>query len=65
MCGINGIYAYHYASNPIDGALVRTRDHMAARGAGRCGAWVSDDRHTGFGHRRLAICPRGWRTANV
>ena len=33
MCGINGIFAYHYAANPVDRAeLVRTRDHMAARG---------------------------------
>ena len=33
MCGINGIFAYHYAANPADRAeLIRTRDHMAARG---------------------------------
>jgi FkbM family methyltransferase len=31
-CGINGIFAYHYAANQIDrGELPRTRDHMAAR----------------------------------
>jgi len=30
MCGINGIFAYHNAANPIDrNELVRTRDHMA------------------------------------
>jgi len=33
MCGINGIFAYHYAANPVDRAeLVAVRDHMAARG---------------------------------
>ena len=56
MCGINGIFAYHYAANPIDrGELLRTRDHMAARGPDGSGAWVSDDGRVGFGHRRLSI----------
>ena len=33
MCGIAGIYAYHYAANAVDRAEVRRmRDHMAARG---------------------------------
>ena len=33
MCGIAGIYAYHYAANTVDRAeLRRIRDHMAARG---------------------------------
>src|SRR5262249_10954713 len=56
MCGINGIYAYHYAANPIDRAeLLRTRDHMAARGPDGRGEWVSEDGCIGFGHRRLSI----------
>lgn len=56
MCGINGIFAYHYAANPIDRAeLVRTRDRMAARGPDGVGAWVSDDGDVGIGHRRLSI----------
>jgi asparagine synthase (glutamine-hydrolysing) len=56
MCGINGIYAYHYAANPIDqGELLRTRDHMAARGPDGKGEWVSGDGRIGFGHRRLSI----------
>ena len=56
MCGVNGIFAYHYAANPIDRQeLVRTRDHMSARGPDGAGAWVSDDERIGFGHRRLAI----------
>ena len=56
MCGINGIYAYHYAANPIDREeLLRTRDHMAARGPDGKGEWVSEDARIGFGHRRLSI----------
>ena len=56
MCGVNGIFAYHYAANPIDqDELVRTRDYMAKRGPDGKGAWVSNDRRVGFGHRRLSI----------
>jgi asparagine synthase (glutamine-hydrolysing) len=56
MCGINGIFAYHYAANSIDrDELMRTRDHMAARGPDGKGAWISDDGRVGFGHRRLSI----------
>jgi asparagine synthase (glutamine-hydrolysing) len=56
MCGINGIFAYHYAANPIDREeLARTRDHMAARGPDGKGEWVSTDERVGFGHRRLSI----------
>ncbi len=56
MCGINGIFAYHYAANPIDPAeLVRTRDHMAARGPDGKGEWLEDGQRVGFGHRRLSI----------
>ena len=56
MCGVNGIFAYHYAANPVDrGELVRTRDHMASRGPDAAGTWISDDGHAAFGHRRLSI----------
>lgn len=56
MCGINGIFAYHCAAKPIDRAeLVRTRDHMAARGPDAGGIWLADSGRIGFGHRRLAI----------
>lgn len=56
MCGINGIFAFHYAANPIDRAeLIRTRDHMAARGPDGAGAWHSEDGRVAFGHRRLSI----------
>src|SRR5204863_2978073 len=56
MCVIAGIYAYHYAANPIDPAeLRRTRDHMAARGPDGAGVWCSQDGRVGLGSRRLAI----------
>ena len=56
MCGINGIFAYHYAANPIDREeLVRTRDHMSARGPDGKGEWISAGQRIGLGHRRLSI----------
>ncbi|MEA2989590.1 MAG: hypothetical protein QOG83_2301 [Alphaproteobacteria bacterium] len=56
MCGIAGIYAYHYAANPVDVAeLQKIRDHMTARGPDGVGEWRSQDGRVGFGHRRLAI----------
>src|SRR3954452_2984987 len=56
MCGIAGIYAYHYAANPVDHAeLQRIRDHMAARGPDGLGEWYSQEERVGLGHRRLSI----------
>src|SRR5262245_22536270 len=56
MCGIAGIFAYHYAANPIDREEhLRIRDHMATRGPDGKGAWFSQDGRIGFGHRRLSI----------
>jgi asparagine synthase (glutamine-hydrolysing) len=56
MCGLAGIYAYHYAANPIARAeLRRMRDHMAARGPDGAGEWLAPHGRVGFGHRRLAI----------
>jgi asparagine synthase (glutamine-hydrolysing) len=56
MCGIVGIYAYHYAANAVDPTeLRRIRDHMAARGPDGLGEWYSRDEHVALGHRRLAI----------
>lgn len=56
MCGIAGIYAYHYAANPVDAEeLLSIRDHMTARGPDGAGAWYSNDRRVGLAHRRLAI----------
>jgi asparagine synthase (glutamine-hydrolysing) len=56
MCGVAGIYAYHYASNPVDRSeLIRIRDYMHRRGPDAEGAWLSDNGHAGLGHRRLSI----------
>src|SRR5215510_1014685 len=56
MCGIAGIYAYHYAANAVDrDELRRIRDHMAARGPDGLGEWYSQDERVAFGHRRLTI----------
>jgi asparagine synthase (glutamine-hydrolysing) len=56
MCGIAGIYAYHYAAQPIDaGELTRMCDHMAARGPDGAGTWLAPDGCVGLGNRRLAI----------
>jgi asparagine synthase (glutamine-hydrolysing) len=56
MCGIAGIYAYHYAANPVDRPeLRRIRDHMRARGPDGFGEWYSQDERVGLGHRRLSI----------
>ena len=56
MCGIAGIYAYHYAANPSDRTeLLRIRDHMSARGPDGVGEWCSQDERVMLGHRRLSI----------
>jgi asparagine synthetase B (glutamine-hydrolysing) len=56
VCGIAGIYAYHYAANAVDRAELRhIRDHMAARGPDGLGEWHSKEERVGLGHRRLAI----------
>src|SRR4030081_2155885 len=56
MCGIAGIYAYHYAANGVDRAeLQRIRDYMQVRGPDGFGEWYSPDERVGFGHRRLTI----------
>jgi asparagine synthase (glutamine-hydrolysing) len=56
MCGINGIFAFHYAANPVDRSeLIRTRDHMTTRGPDGAGIWIAEDERIAFGHRRLSI----------
>jgi asparagine synthase (glutamine-hydrolysing) len=56
MCGINGIFAYHSAAGAIDrDELIRTRDHMAARGPDDAALWISGDARCALGHRRLSI----------
>jgi asparagine synthase (glutamine-hydrolysing) len=56
MCGIAGIFAYHYAANPVERSELRTiRDHMAARGPDGAGEWYAQEERVGLGHRRLSI----------
>jgi asparagine synthase (glutamine-hydrolysing) len=56
MCGIAGVWAYHYAANGIDRSeLLAMRDRMERRGPDGSGIWVADDERVGFAHRRLAI----------
>jgi asparagine synthase (glutamine-hydrolysing) len=56
MCGIAGIYAYHYAAAEVDRNELRLiRDHMTSRGPDGFGEWYSEDGHVGLAHRRLAI----------
>src|SRR5262249_24232896 len=51
MCGINGIFACHYAANPLEREeLLRTRDYMAMREPDGRGEWLSADGRVGFGH---------------
>lgn len=56
MCGVAGIFAYHYAAREVDRAELRAiRDRMAARGPDGSGEWFSADGTVALGHRRLAI----------
>ncbi|MGQ0586156.1 MAG: asparagine synthase (glutamine-hydrolyzing) [Gammaproteobacteria bacterium] len=56
MCGVAGIYAYHYAANPVDrDELARIRDRMASRGPDGAADWLDAGGRVGLGHRRLAV----------
>jgi asparagine synthase (glutamine-hydrolysing) len=64
MCGLNGIFAYHYAaSSPKEVELLTTRDAMRARGPDGLGSWWSADRRCALGHRRLSILDLSDRAA--
>src|ERR1700733_12976031 len=64
MCGLNGIFAYHYAAGfPKEDELLATRDAMRARGPDGAGVWWNDSRRCGFGHRRLSILDLSNRAA--
>jgi asparagine synthase (glutamine-hydrolysing) len=56
MCGINGIFSFHYAANPVDREeLIRSRDYMSSRGPDGAGTWMDEFGRVAFGHRRLSI----------
>ncbi|HJQ69880.1 MAG TPA: asparagine synthase (glutamine-hydrolyzing) [Blastocatellia bacterium] len=56
MCGICGIYEYGVSKPGVSASLVtRMRDTMAHRGPDDAGVYVTQDRRTGLGNRRLAI----------
>jgi asparagine synthase (glutamine-hydrolysing) len=64
MCGLNGIFAYHYAaSSPREAELLTTRDAMRARGPDGAGVWWNDDRRCGLAHRRLSVLDLSDRAA--
>ena len=56
MCGIVAIHAFRSDAPPVsETELAAIRDTMATRGPDGFGSWISPDRRTGMGHRRLAI----------
>ena len=64
MCGLNGIFAYHFAASvPKEAELLTTRDAMRARGPDGFGNWWSADRRCALGHRRLSILDLSDRAA--
>jgi asparagine synthase (glutamine-hydrolysing) len=56
MCGIVGIYEYGVnAPNVNESLIISMRDRMTHRGPDDAGAYITEDRRLGFGHRRLSI----------
>ncbi|MGJ4860499.1 asparagine synthase (glutamine-hydrolyzing) [Labrys sp. La1] len=56
MCGVAGIFAYHYAANAISRTeLSAMSQHMARRGPDASGEWFDPAERLGLVHRRLAI----------
>ncbi|WP_245314479.1 asparagine synthase (glutamine-hydrolyzing) [Labrys sp. WJW] len=56
MCGVAGIFAYHYAANAISRPeLSAMSRHMARRGPDANGEWFDPAGRLGLAHRRLAI----------
>jgi len=64
MCGIAGVYAYHYAANPIRRSeLAAMSEHMASRGPDGSGIWLDSMDRIGVVHRRLAVIDLSDRAA--
>ncbi len=56
MCGISGIFSYHYAaSDPDEAELSRMHVYLRPRGPDGDGVWWNQTRRMALGHRRLAI----------
>ena len=56
MCRIVGTLSFINSSFDVtESFIIRMRDTMTHRGPDGSGVWVSEDRRTGFGHRRLSI----------
>lgn len=56
MCGIAGIFAYHYAASEVDRRELRAiRDSMITRGPDAQGEWFSPNGRIGLAHRRLSV----------
>lgn len=56
MCGICGIFYFHENAGRVEeSTLARMRDTMNHRGPDDKGLWVSPEKRTGLGHRRLSI----------
>jgi len=64
MCGINGIFSYRdTAVRPSERELLKTREHMRARGPDDHGTWWTADRRCALAHRRLSIIDLSARAA--
>ena len=56
MCGITGVFEYAAGAGSVSHELIGTMtETIAHRGPDGEGAWISEDRRVGLGHRRLAI----------
>ena len=56
MCGLAGIYRYHFDAPSLDRSELRSvRDYQFTRGPDAQGEWFSNNNRVGLGHRRLAI----------
>lgn len=55
MCGIAGVYHFNNSKTVDERTLVAMRDSLVHRGPDSAGLYVSPDKKTGLGFRRLAI----------
>jgi asparagine synthase (glutamine-hydrolysing) len=55
MCGIVGVFAYGKPGRVTPEIVASMRDTMVHRGPDGADLWISEQRHVGFGHRRLSF----------